>query len=104
MKKTFTIAAIIFVVIILGLYFVNKNQKNITSQPIKIGVILPLTGPAQSAGEAGRKSVELAISNLPENIRKNIQIVYEDDQSDTKLTVTAAQKLIEVDKVKSLIT
>ena len=94
---------VVLAVIVWGYFAMKPNMPTLTG-PIKIGIILPLTGPASTAGEAARKTVELAQFNLPENIKNNIQIVYEDDSSDTKLTVTAAQKLIDVDKVNALIT
>jgi branched-chain amino acid transport system substrate-binding protein len=103
MRKILTIITLVIVIIGFSLYFTNKKS-DISTQPLKIGVILPLTGPAQAAGEASRKTVELALENLSTSTRQNIQIIFEDDQLDTKLTVAAAQKLIEVDHVKALIT
>jgi branched-chain amino acid transport system substrate-binding protein len=104
MKKILGILIIVLVLTGLGLYFAKNKTENAIAQPIKIGVMLPLTGPAQTAGEASKKAVELALANLPSDIRENVQIVFEDDQLDAKLAVSAAQKLISVDKVKALIT
>lgn len=103
MKKILSIIAVLVIVILGTLYFTNGSDVK-TSQVMKIGVLLPLTGPAQAAGEASKKAVELAIANLPSDIRNNIQVVFEDDQLDAKLAVSAAQKLISVDGVKALIT
>lgn len=75
----------------------NKNEAVNTSS-LKIGVILPLTGSGSSIGEEVRNGMELARQKAP-----NIEIIYEDNQSDTKLAVNAAQKLITQDKVNVLI-
>lgn len=104
MKKKLSIAIIVLLIIGLGTYFINKAVDSSKNEPIKIGVVLPLTGPAQAAGEASKKTVEMALADMPESIRKNIQVIYEDDQLDAKLTASAVQKLINVDKVKALIT
>ena len=95
---------VIGVIVIIIIILVVGFSKQTANSQIKIGVILPLTGPAQSAGEASKKAVELAISNLPADVRSKVQIVYEDDQLDAKLSVSAEQKLISVDKVSGLIT
>jgi len=103
MKKTLSVVAAIIVLIGL-IYVIALNTGSNSGYPVKIGVILPLTGPAQAAGEASKKAVELAVANLPLEVRSKIQVVYEDDQLDPKQTVSAAQKLISTDKVKALIT
>lgn len=90
--------------IIVGI--VSKSNNNTTpalNSHFKIGVIIPLSGPAATMGETSKKAVELAVSNLPEDTRKNIEIVYGDDQLDTKQTVAVAQKLIDVDRVNAIV-
>jgi branched-chain amino acid transport system substrate-binding protein len=95
--------SIIIVVLVMAAILGFTKNSVVSSDSIKIGVILPLTGPSQAIGEAGKNAVELALANLPNNIRSGIQIIYGDDQLDTKLTVSVAQKLIDVDHVKALI-
>jgi branched-chain amino acid transport system substrate-binding protein len=104
MKKTsIVIGVIIVILIIIGLTSGSKKGSVSTNGTIKVGVILPLTGPAAAMGETSKKSVELALANLSESERKNIEIVYGDDQLDTKQTVAIAQKLIDVDKVNAIV-
>ena len=71
--------------------------------PIRIGVILPLTGDAASWGEAVRNGVELAREKLPVAIRDRIELVYEDDQRNPRLSVLAFQKLVQLNHISALI-
>jgi len=76
------------------------------SKEIEIGAILPLTGDAAKYGESAKKGINLAIDECNENFGikgKNIKIIYEDDQADPRTGVSAAQKLIFVDKVQAII-
>ena len=73
----------------------------------KIGFVGPLTGPGAAWGLEHKNMLELlkmeinskgGVRGLP------IEIIYEDGKCEGKESVTAAQKLINVDKVKSLLT
>jgi len=77
-----------------------------TKEMIKIGAILPLTGEAAVWGENVKTGIELAKEEINKkggiNGRK-IEVIYEDGQCDSKTGVSAAQKLITVDKVQVII-
>lgn len=94
-KRTFFILVAIIAMVTGG---VILNEKNHVKTPIKVGVILPLTGDFAAIGEELQKGVDLAIAQLHS---KGVEIsaVYEDDKFDPKEVVTAANKLITVDKV-----
>lgn len=96
---------IVIVLVIWGLvsWSGNNDVTPAATEPIKIGVILPLSGPAAAFGERSKQAVDLALAGLTDDERSKIQVVYGDDQLDTKQTVTIAQKLIEVDKVSALV-
>src|SRR3989344_5234886 len=66
---------------------------------MKIGGLFALTGYASFAGEASRDGFLMAI----EDSDTDIKYVIEDFSSDTKTAVTAATKLIDVDKVNVII-
>src|SRR6266849_2421980 len=68
------------------------------SPPIKIGVIGPLTGRAQMFGQIHKRSIDLAIKELnqkqPPGVKgRNIELVFEDDQSDPARSKQAVEKL-----------
>jgi len=72
----------------------SKNEKR-----IKIGVILPLTGPASEIGNTILNGIKIA--NTESN--KKVDLIIEDSQLDAKQAIAAANKLIFVDKVKVII-
>ena len=101
-KSTKTIIGVIIAVIIIGgiWYEVTKEPKE--EGVIKIGAILPLTGESAIAGISIQQGIEIAVEEINKagginNIE--IRVIFEDDQYDNKITVTAANKLISVDKI-----
>ncbi len=73
---------------------------------IKIGFIGPLTGDAAQYGESERKAVEIAVEeiNAAGGINgRPIEIIFEDGKCDPQAGGTAAQKLVNIDKVKVII-
>jgi len=99
-RKSIWTAIGIVVVIVVLIAIVDKPESN----NYKIGIVLPLSGPAGAIGELGKNAVTLALSQLPEKIGPQVEVIYEDDQFDSKKTVTAVTKLIEIDKVDVIIT
>lgn len=65
---------------------------------IKVGIILPLTGGQSYTGQGSQKGYDLAKAEL-----SNLDVIFEDEQSDAKAAVTAFTKLTEVDGVKIII-
>lgn len=79
--------------------FGKKEKKE---EVIKIGRILPLTGPAASYGQSEKRGTDLALEEINNaggiNGRK-LEIIYEDDQCQSKIGVSTMQKLINIQKV-----
>jgi ABC-type branched-subunit amino acid transport system substrate-binding protein len=75
---------IVIVAIILALIFQGKNDNK--NNLIKIGVINPTSGPAGNIGEEVANVIKLASSTA-------LEIIYEDDQCDSKKAISAYQKL-----------
>lgn len=64
---------------------------------LKVGAILPLTGPLASIGEAMRQGINLAAL---ESVNIKFEIDYEDDLTANRVkAVSAAKKLIDLNKV-----
>jgi branched-chain amino acid transport system substrate-binding protein len=80
-----------------------KPKPQTTEQKtIKVGALLPLTGPAASTGEQLRKAILLALKETNSN-GNPIEVVFEDSQNDPAKGVAAFQKMATVDKVSSVI-
>ncbi|WPB55770.1 ABC transporter substrate-binding protein [Xylophilus sp. GOD-11R] len=76
------------------------------TSPIKIGGMLPLSGPAAIEGAQVRKGYEFAVAEA--NARggvfgRKIELVLEDDEGNATKGVNAVRKLIERDKVPFII-
>lgn len=84
----------------------DKKESNPTDKPtIKIGATLPLTGDAAEAGQAAMKAIKLAASEWnSKNTKYNYEIVFEDDAVKPKQGLLNAQKLINLDKVRAILT
>jgi branched-chain amino acid transport system substrate-binding protein len=76
--------------------------KEATKTPIKIGLVLPLTGPAAALGNIYLEGAQLAIDDLnaARILDRSVLLVVEDTGSEPKNAVTAMQKLVNVDGVK----
>ena len=64
----------------------------------RIGVIAPLTAQAASFGQHMRKGIELAQAKHG----AGVQVIYEDDQSQTAKTIAAFQRLVDRERVQAV--
>jgi ABC-type branched-subunit amino acid transport system substrate-binding protein len=64
-----------------------------TEAATKLGIIIPMSGMFETQGIECRRGYELAYSLKPEKLRKEIKLVFEDDQSLPKNAVSAFQRL-----------
>lgn len=82
-----------------------------TSEPdlngkLKIGAVIPLTGSNATIGEDQRRGIELAVEAVNANggvLGKELEVVVEDSEGSAQGTLTAARKLVSVDKVPVVI-
>lgn len=78
----------------------------VSAEPIKIGVIAPLTGDAAVYGEPTRNMIAIAIDEVNAAHGINgapLQAIYEDGKCNGKDGANAAQKLVNIDGVKVII-
>lgn len=77
-----------------------------SGDPIVIGAIVSATGPAAPLGEPERAVLEMMeqmVNDAGGVLGRPLDIIIEDDQTNPKEAVTAAQKLIQQDKVIAII-
>lgn len=73
-------------------------------EPIKIGVILPFTGPMADYGPLGKDGIKFRLDEANYKVAgKPIKLIIEDGATDTSMSLQKAKKLVEVDKVKVII-
>lgn len=97
--------AIVIGIVIVGIgvaVFRPANEPQADVQPIRIGIVNSLTGSAAPWGEYAKKGVDLAVKEINSNGGINgrlVDVVMEDDHTDSKTAVTVFNKLVSVDRV-----
>ncbi|MCB0358500.1 MAG: ABC transporter substrate-binding protein [Bdellovibrionales bacterium] len=70
-----------------------RPEASPTQDPYTIGAILALSGDGMEVGAACRNGIEMALDELPPELRSKLRVVYEDDQMQPMNTVSAFRKL-----------
>jgi len=74
--------------------------------PIKVGVVLPLSGGLELFGQQGIQGMKLAVKEINESggvLGRKLELVIEDNKTDPKTSVEKATKLIKKDKVIAVV-
>jgi branched-chain amino acid transport system substrate-binding protein len=74
----------------------------IAQDAVKIGTLIPLTGPLAEFGPNFRKAADLATTHLTD-AGLTLQLVQADDETSAIPAVAAARKLVDVDKVPAIV-
>lgn len=73
-------------------------------ETVKIGAILPLSGPAAFTGEDMRDALKITLENLNKTSKRyEYKLLFEDSQNAPRLAVEAFKKLTEIDKVDAVL-
>lgn len=107
MKKLVIVAALVLAVATLAGCGIQKFDQQTAQEPIKIGAVYPLSGQLAMYGTEYKRGIDLAVDEINKSggvKGRPLEIIYEDDGGDTAKSVTAVQKLINVDKVKYILT
>lgn len=112
MKKNYIWTLLILAAIVLVLYF-SSNSAGLPKQtagsdnnPITIGAVLSLTGPAAKQGEYVKNGMELAVKEINASggmEGRKVKVFYEDDKTNPKDAVSAYNKLVSVSKVNGVV-
>jgi len=98
MKKIYLgLAAIALMAVLAGCGIQNTNQQQTAKEPIKIGAILPLTGPVAIWGENIKNGMEMAKDELGKT-GTPVSFAYDDSQGTGAQAVTQFQKMVDVNK------
>lgn len=93
----------IFVILTALLMTVFTAGPALAAEPVKIGVILPITGPAAPYGQAALQGIRLAQEHQPTVLGRTVKVVLVDNRSDKIESSSAANRLIQRDKVAVII-
>src|SRR5918995_943271 len=100
-RFAFTMSVVVALVVAAGWSGVSAQ-----GDPIKIGVIQPLSGAVAASGNYVRMGAEIArdwINGRGGVLGRQVQLLIEDNKSDPKEAATAAEKLIVKDKVPVIV-
>lgn len=103
--KQFRGILVLSFVVIIGSLFLNGCAKK-EPETVKIGAILPLTGPGALWGNNTRKGAEIAVDEINRAggiNNKKLVLISEDSKGEAKEGVTVIQKLINIDKVNAIL-
>ena len=92
-----------FILIAVLCLLISGSAYAQTQNIVKVGAILPLTGKLAPMGEVERNAMILAMEKVNSNSKK-VEIIFEDGKGNPSEAVTAANKLLDMDKVDLLIT
>ncbi len=96
---------VLLIVVVGGLVWWQGNKSS--KDTIKIGAAYPLTGTMASYGIEYKRGAEMAVEEINKSGGVNghkLELLFEDDQADAAKSLTAVNKLINVDKVKYILT
>lgn len=96
MNKTI-IGLVVIVIIAAGALFYQRSTR-VPESPVKVAVLAPLTGIVADYGEEIKKGVESVAGGAP-----SVQFVFEDDQCDPKIALSAFKKVTEFDHVNFIL-
>jgi branched-chain amino acid transport system substrate-binding protein/urea transport system substrate-binding protein len=75
-------------------------------EPIKVGVVLPLSGGLELFGQQGIQGMKMAVQEINDSggvLGRKLELVIEDNKTDPKTSVEKATKLIKRDKVIAVV-
>jgi len=75
----------------------------LAADPVKIGVVFPMTGPAAVYGQNGIKGLKLAQEHRPTVLGRPVKLMLADNKSDKVEASNAANRVIQKDKVCALL-
>lgn len=103
LKWILFILIVIVIIFFARIYFTGNAIKN---NSIKFGVTIPMSGDLASFGNGEKAAIELATSEINSNggiNGKNIELIFEDTKCDAKEASSAANKLINIEKVPVIV-
>lgn len=105
MNKKLAILSILTSIVVSASIF-SGCAKAGSSNEIKIGVVLPLTGEIATYGQSSKNALDLLqeqVNKAGGVLGKNIKLVYEDDENQPTKSTNAITKLIDSEKVSAII-
>ena len=102
MKKKY-LTWVVVLVVAVAVTAILLPKRGATS-PIKLGVLMPLTGPVAESGNKCLRGAQLAVAEFNQKHPKHtLSLVVEDSKAQPAAGLSAVEKLVNVDKVPAII-
>ncbi|MGM0427617.1 MAG: ABC transporter substrate-binding protein [Thermodesulfobacteriota bacterium] len=88
--------------VLAGVFFIVPNHA-VAKEPVKIGVLVPLSGIVAQGGEEMKMGIEMAAEEKGTVLGRPIELIVEDTQVKPPVAVSKAEKLVFKDDCKALI-
>ena len=77
-----------------------------SAEPIRIGAVLPFSGGVELYGRQAKLGIDLAVREINAGggiLRRPVEVIYEDDETNPSAAEDATRKLIERDRVLAIV-
>ncbi len=104
MSKQILVAIVVIMMAMMGGMSVTEDAK--ATEPIKVGVILSITGPASFLGAPEQKTIQMLVDEINAGGGINgqkLELIIKDSQASPEKAVSFAKQLIEEDNVFAII-
>jgi len=92
----------LMMLIIVTIFYISPSTI-VAAEPIRIGVYLPMTGPAAVYGQVAWKGLQMVHKDRPTVLGRPVQLILVDDKSDKMEAANAVSRLIEKERVTAII-
>ncbi len=96
---------VVILLVLAILAFTGVCHPILAQEPVKIGVMLPLTGPASASGKAAQSGYLLALDEINKSggvLGRRLQLIFEDDGNLPAKAVPIFTKFVTVDRVDAI--
>jgi len=98
------LAPLMIVLIFVMLTACQGKSASGENEPIKIGVLLTLSGPLSNMGDGLKKGIELYFEEKDYKIgERKVEFIYEDDENNPQVAIRKYRKLVDQDGVDLLL-
>jgi len=87
---------VVIIAVIIGIQQTQKSR--LKEKTVKIGAILPLTGPGSIFAQYIKEGIDLAIEEINSKSPIKLKVIYEDSRNQPQEAVSAYKKLVTVEK------
>ena len=103
MKLYKVLSIVILVAMVLAACGQSGSEEEAAAEPLKLGLLAPLSGSVPTFGQSTKEGAELAVKEWNAKggvLGRQIELIVEDSQCEADPAVNAANKLIDQDGVK----